>query len=229
MPSLVLAGGNGPDSLIWWSWVGSHHGEILTRLGEHLQLAAIALFFGLVVSAPLALLARRYPRTQSPILGITGGLYTIPSLALFFLLGPLTGFTTRLTAEVALVSYTLLILIRNIVAGLDSVPDEVREAARGMGYSPVRLLLRVELPLALPGIIAGVRIATVSTIGLVTIAAIIGQGGLGQLILTGLSRSFHTPVVVGSVLSIALAVLADLLLLAVQRASTPWVRGGTNG
>lgn len=224
MTSWVLTAGNGPDSLIWWHWVATHSEEIVRRLREHLVLSASTVLVGFALSAPLALLARRCPRTQGPILGISGVLYTIPSLALFVLLGPLTGFTTRLTAQVALVSYTLLILIRNIVAGLDGVPAEVREAARGMGFGPVRQLLRVELPLALPGIVAGLRIATVSTIGLVTIAALIGQGGLGQLILSGLGRAFSTPVVVGSLLSIALAVAADLALLGVQRALSPWSR-----
>lgn len=225
MASSVPAAGNGPDSLIWWQWVADNRDVILTRLQEHLVLTGIAVLVGLAISLPLALVARRFPRTAAPILGISGALYTIPSLALFVLLGPLTGFTTRLTAEVALVSYTLLILIRNILAALDAVPGDVLDVARGMGYSPRRQLWRVEIPLALPGIIAGIRIATVSTIGLVTIAALFGQGGLGRLILDGLARFFHTPILVGSILSIGLAVVADLMLLGVQRALTPWSRG----
>lgn len=221
---MLLAAG-GPDSFLWWDWIGRHTDDITSAVTTHLRLTGIAIGLGLALSVPLALVARRYRRTQGAILGITGTLYTIPSLALFFLLGPLTGYTSIVTAEIALVSYTLLILIRNIVAGLDSVPEDVREAARGMGYAPVRQLVRVEIPLALPGIMAGLRIATVTTIGLVTVAAVIGQGGLGQLILDdGLQRDFTTPVVVGTVLSVALAFVADLALLGVQRLLTPWSR-----
>jgi osmoprotectant transport system permease protein len=144
-------------------------------------------------------------------------------LALLALLIPWTGLS-RTTAEIALVSYTLLILIRNIVAGLDSVPPDVREAATAMGYGPIRQLALVELPLAVPVIIAGIRIAAVTTIGLVTVTALIGQGGLGQLILDGLQRDFRTEVVVGSVLSVAVAAVADLGLVLVQSLVTPWTR-----
>jgi osmoprotectant transport system permease protein len=223
-PPVVLA--NGPDSFIYWHWVDRHTDDIAAAVGTHLRLTAVAMAFGLVISFPLALLARRYRRARGLILGLTGALYTIPSLALFFLLGPLTGYTTVTTAQIALVSYTLLILVRNIVTGLESVPADVVDAARGMGYTSARLLVRVELPLALPQIMAGVRVATVTTIGLVTVAAVIGQGGLGQMILTdGLQRDFTTPVVVGAVLSVALALVADVVLLAVQRLITPWTRG----
>ena len=135
------------------------------------------------------------------------------------------------TAEIGLVSYTLLILVRNIVTGLDSVPSEVKEAAEGMGYSPRRQLLRVELPLAMPAVVTGVRLATVTTVGLVTVTALIGQGGLGQLLLDGFNRAFRTPLTVGVVLSLALAVCADLLLVALLYVTTPWRhasrRGGT--
>jgi osmoprotectant transport system permease protein len=150
-------------------------------------------------------------------------LYTIPSLALFALLVPLTGLTV-LTAEIGLVSYTLFILIRNVVGGLQSVPADVRDVAIGMGYTPRQLLWQVELPLALPVIIAGLRVATVTTIGLTTVTALIGQGGLGYFILEGIQRFFGTPLIVGSVLSVALAVAADALLALVQRQATPWTR-----
>jgi len=155
------------------------------------------------------------------VLGLAGGLYTIPSLALFALLVPWTGLTV-LTAEIGLVAYTLLILVRNIVVGLDGVPLDVRDAALGMGYRPLRQLLRVDLPLALPVIFAGLRIATVTTIGLITITALIGEGGLGQLLYDGLQRDFRTPLVVGATLSVALAVVADVSLASVQRLLTPW-------
>lgn len=208
---------------IWvrWDWVGSHVGLILGDLGQHVELTVIAVGAGMLLAIPIGVLAWRYHGTRGPVLGLTGGLYTIPSLALFALLVPWTGLTL-LTAEIGLVAYTLLILVRNIVVGLDGVPPDVRDAAVGMGYRPLRQLLRVELPLALPVIVAGLRIATVTTIGLVTITALIGEGGLGQLLLDGLQRDFRTPLVVGSALSVALAVVADVLLATAQRVLTPW-------
>ena len=212
------------DPWVRWDWVTDHLDDIGAATRQHVELTLIAVALGLAISFPLALLARRYRWLEAPILSTTGILYTIPSLALFALLVPWTGLS-RTTSEIGLVGYTLLILTRNIVTGLDGVPAEVKEAAQGMGFSPRRQLLRIELPLALPVIVAGIRIATVTTIGLVTVTALIGQGGLGQLILEGLIRDFRSPLVVGSVLSIALAVTADLGLAGVQRAVTPWNRG----
>jgi osmoprotectant transport system permease protein len=208
---------------VWWSWVGDHLGDISAAVREHLLLTAIAVGLGLVIALPLAVVVHRWRRWTTPIFAVTGVVYTIPSLALFALFVPVTGLS-RTTAEIALVGYTLLILIRNTVTGLAGVSPDVREAAQGMGFGAGAQLLRVELPLALPAIIAGVRIATVTTIGLVTVTALIGQGGLGQFILDGLNRDFKTPLVVGAVLSVALAVAADLLLLGVQRLLTPWSR-----
>ncbi|MGZ4665332.1 MAG: ABC transporter permease [Frankiaceae bacterium] len=223
--SVSVVAANGPDSLIYWRWVDRHIDDILAAVRTHLYLTGIAVGVGLLIAIPLAVASRRHRRARSTVLIGIGILYTIPSIALFFLLGPWTGYTALATAEIALISYTLLILVRNTLEGLDAVPPEVREAARGMGYSSLRLLTGVEIPLALPSILAGVRIATVSTIGLVTVAAIIGQGGLGQLILNdGLQRDFKTPVVVGAVLSVALALVADVILLTVQRLLTPWAR-----
>lgn len=212
------------DSLIWWDWVRRHTGDIGHALAQHVQLTAIAVALGLLVSVPLALLARRYRRLSVLILAVSGVLYTLPSIAVLYLLGPFTGYTSLLTVEVALVTYTLLILIRNILTGLDSVSDDVREAARGMGYTRTAMLWRVEVPLALPSIVAGIRIATVTTVGLVTIAALLTQGGLGGLILDGIDRRFPTPLMVGSLLAIALAVVADALLLGAQRLVSPWAR-----
>jgi len=208
---------------IRWNWVSSHTDVVFHALRDHVELTLIAVGIGMLISVPLALLARRWRWFEAPVLSVTGILYTIPSIALLALLVPWTGLT-RTTAEIALVSYTLLILIRNIVAGLAGVPPDVREAAEGMGYTPTRQFARVELPLALPVIIAGIRIAVVTTIGLVTVTAVIGQGGLGQLILDGLIRDFRTEVVVGSVLCVALAVVADLALIGVQRVAMPWAR-----
>ncbi|MEA2717018.1 MAG: osmoprotectant transport system permease protein [Actinomycetota bacterium] len=211
------------DPWVRWDWVGRHLDDIAAATRQHVMLTLIAVGLGLVLSFPLALLARRWHWLRSPILSLTGILYTIPSLALFAMLVPVTGLS-RTTSEIGLIGYTLLILVRNILVGLDGVPDDVRESAQGMGFGPGRQLLRIELPLAAPVIFAGVRIATVTTIGLVTVTALIGQGGLGQLILDGLIRDFRTPLVVGSVLSVALAVVADGFLAGVQRLLTPWAR-----
>ena len=215
---------NGPQSWIWWAWVGDHLAEIRTSLWEHIVLTVVSVGLGLVISIPLALLVRRWRRLYGPVLWISGLMYAIPSLALLGVLVPITGLT-RTTALIPLVSYTLLILVRNTVTGLDAVPEDVRDAARGMGYTGSRQFVRVEVPLALPAIIAGVRIATVSTIALVTVTAVIGQDSLGQLILDGLNRDFRTPLVIGIVLTVVLATVADLLLLGFQWVVTPWTRG----
>ena len=176
-----------------------------------------------MLSLALAALALRWRRTYQPITWVTGIFYSIPSLALFAFLVPITGFSL-LTAEIGLVSYTLLILVRNIVAGIDGVPEETREAAIGMGYRRFRLFLEIELPLALPVIIAGLRIAAVTVIGLVTVTALIGQGGVGFFILRGLQRFFSTEIVLGTALSVILAVIVDVGLLLLERALTPWAR-----
>ena len=214
------------DPWVRWDWVRDHTGVITSALAQHLRLTAVALLVGFALSLPLGVVAHRWRRAGAPILAVAGVVYTVPSLALFALLVPRFGLSTT-TAEIGLVGYTLLILIRNIVTGLDGVPDDVLEAARGMGFTGRRLLWRIELPLAVPAIVAGIRIATVTTIGLVTVTALIGQGGLGQLMLDGLIRDFRTPLVVGSVLSVALAGVADLALLGVQRLVTPWARAGS--
>ena len=212
------------DPWVRWDWVSRHGDDILRATRQHVALTLIAVGVGLAISVPLAVAARRWRVLERPVLAFTGGLYTIPSLALFALLVPLWGLS-RLTAEVGLVSYTLLILVRNVITGLDGVPEDVRDAARGMGYRPLRQLVAIDLPLALPVIVAGIRIAVVTTIGLVTVTGLIGQGGLGAFIIEGINRNFRTPVVVGSVLSIALAVVADVLLAGALRLLTPWQRG----
>jgi len=211
------------EPLIQWDWIASHLDEFAFRLGEHIELTAIAVVVGFVIAFALSLLILRLPRAEGPITWITGTLYTIPSLALFALLIPYTGLTV-LTAEIGLVGYTLLIFINNIVRGIRGVPADVREAAVGMGYTPREVLWRIELPLAAAVIIAGTRVATVSTIGLVTVTALIGQGGFGFLILIGLQRFFTTELIAGAVLSVALAVVADALLVLLQRRLTPWTQ-----
>ena len=211
-------------SIIWWGWVGDHLDDIWQRTIEHVQLTVIAMVVGCVISFALALLAVRVRWTYRPITRVASILYTIPSIALFALLIPFTGLGI-LTAEIALVSYTILILVGNTVAGLDAVPESVKEAADGMGYTRRRRLLTVEIPLALPTIIAGIRVAAVTVIGLVTIAALIGIGGYGALINDGLHRNFPTPIVIGATLSICLALLVDGGLAIAQRLLTPWRRG----
>ncbi len=211
-----------------WSWVRDHESKIVSALLQHLALTGIAVGIGFVISLGLALVAWYWPRWEKPIYGFAGVLYTIPSLALFGFLIPITGLGA-VTAEIGLVSYTLLIMIRNTVTALRDVPAEVRDAARGLGYTPTRQLIGVELPLAAPTIIAGVRLAVVTTIGLVAIASYVGAGGgLGALINEGfvIFQNFRTEIVVGAVLSIVLAAALDLLLIGVERAVTPWTRAG---
>jgi osmoprotectant transport system permease protein len=209
--------------LILWSWIREHLGEIASRGAEHAWLTFLAVTFGFAISFPLAILAHRHKWIEAPATWIAGVLYTIPSLALILLLVAVTGFS-YVTVVIPLTTYTLLILIRNILAGFESVPSDAKDAALGMGFSARQLLWRVEIPLAMPVIIAGVRIATVSTIGLITIAALIGRGGFGQFILEGLDELFWTPLLLGVVLSVAFAVLADLLLIGVGRLVSPWAR-----
>jgi osmoprotectant transport system permease protein len=204
-------------------WVLDHLDELGLRTLQHFGLAALAVGGGFVLSLGLSIVAVRFRLTLAPILAVSGILFTIPSLALFAALVPVTGLSL-LTAEIPLVLYTLLIFIRNIVAGLDGVPADVVEAADGMGYPGRTRLLRVELPLALPLIVAGIRLASVSTIGLVTISGILGDrfGGLGFFIFEGYRRSFPTEILVGAVPSVLLALAVDRLLVVAGERLTPW-------
>ncbi|MDQ6720845.1 MAG: ABC transporter permease [Candidatus Dormibacteraeota bacterium] len=211
------------DPWVNWTWLSTHVPLFMAALQEHVTLTAFAVLGGLALSLPLGVAAHRWGALRAPVFAVSEIFYTIPSIALFALLIPYTGLTV-VTAEIGLVGYTVLILVRNVMVGLEGVPPDVVDAANGMGYRPLARLLRIELPLALPAIIAGIRIATVTTIGLVTITALIGLGGLGQLILRGFVENFHTPLVVATVLSIALALVADLTLAGVQRLAVPWSR-----
>jgi len=213
------------EPLIRWDWIASHGGVFVERGLQHIELTLIGVTVGFIIAFALSLLVLRYRRLEGPVTSITGTLYTIPSLALFALLVPYTGFTV-LTAEIGLVSYTLLILIRNIVSGIRGVSPDVHEAAIGMGYTARQLLWRIELPLALAVIVAGIRIATVTTIGLVTVTALIGQGGFGALILSGMLTFFSTEIIAGAVLSVSLAIVADAMLVLLQQRLTPWVGAG---
>ncbi|MGB2711057.1 MAG: ABC transporter permease [Conexibacter sp.] len=205
-----------------WSWVRDHWSDTLQpALIEHVVLTLIAVAIGFAIAFALALAAHRRGWLETPVVVATGLLYTIPSLALFQLLVPFTGLS-RTTAEVALVSYTLLILFRNILTGLAGVPAEVRDAARGMGLTPRQLLWRVELPLALPAIVAGLRIATVTVISLATVAVFVVDEGLGAPIYAALQQTFKTELIAAGALAVALALLADALLVLLQRVLTPW-------
>ncbi|MGW2172947.1 ABC transporter permease [Streptomyces sp. NPDC001705] len=196
---------------------------LLDAVLQHLELTAVSVLVALVVALPLAVLARRRRWAAGPVLAVTTILYTIPSLAMFSLLLPVYGLSASLVVA-GLVLYSLTLLVRNILAGLRAVPEEIRQAARGMGYGPVRLLLAVELPLALPAAMAGLRIATVSAVSLLTVGAIVGFGGLGNLIYSGMNTYFKAQVLTASVLCVLIAVAADLLLLGAQRLMTPWTR-----
>jgi osmoprotectant transport system permease protein len=207
---------------IRFDWLVDNADQIARRVGEQFYITLIAIIAGTLISFALALLVRRYPRLGGPILGIAGVLYAIPSIAAFVLLIPITHLTLW-TAEIVLTSYTLVVLVRNMIAGFRSVPADVREAADGMGYTNAQRLWQVELPIALPIIIAGIRIAVVTTMGLVTIAALIGSGGLGYLIVNlGVTRRFPTATITGVLLVVAMSALMDLGLAMFQRRLTPW-------
>lgn len=212
------------EPLIRFDWIANNLDEIAQRLGEHVLMVVASVAIGFVISFGLALVSRRWRRTYGPILAVTGTLYAVPSLALFVLLIPITGLSLT-TGIVALVVYTLLILVRNIVVALDGVPPDVVEAAAGMGFAPAQRFWRVELPIALPVVVAGLRIATVTTVGLVAITTFIGLGGLGYLIInSGTRRFFPTSIYVGVLLCVALAVIADVGLARLQRRLTPWAQ-----
>jgi osmoprotectant transport system permease protein len=210
------------EPLLRPAWIVDNLDVIAQRTWEHVGMTVTAVVIGFALSFVLAILIRRHRTLTATVIGTAGVLYAIPSLALFAFLIPYTGISF-LTAEIALVSYTLLILVRNILLGLDSVPTDVLEAASGMGYTDWKRLWQVELPIALPIIVAGLRIATVTTIGLVTVTSLIGLGGLGWLIVVaGIDGFFPTAIWVGALLSVGLAVVADVALLLVQRRLTPW-------
>lgn len=213
------------NPIVRWEWVflrEQTRTELWDATVQHLKLTFIAVAAGTAISAALSAVALRLRWTFAPITAVAGFLYTIPSVALFGVLRSRYG--AFLAAEVALTSYTLLVLVRNMVAGIDGVPESVTDAADGLGLSRTRRLLTVELPLALPVILAGIRVATVTTVGLVGITAIIQLGGLGQLIFDGYGTQYYTKIVVGSVLSVALAVALDLIFNRLEVLLTPWAR-----
>jgi osmoprotectant transport system permease protein len=207
-----------------WSYVRDNSETIISALREHATLTAEAVVIAALVALPLAVAAYWFRPLTGPILAFSGILYTIPSLALFSFVAPYAG-TGSSTVLIGLVLYALLLIIRNTLAGLNQVPAEVRDAAQGMGYGRFARLVRIDLPLALPGILTGVRLATVSTVALVTVGVLIGHGGLGQLILGGFRNNFYkAEIFTGTVLCVALALVLDLLLAGVGRLLTPWAR-----
>jgi osmoprotectant transport system permease protein len=207
-----------------WGWFSEHWGDTFRpALLEHIELTAIAVAIGFAIALAAALVAHRRGWFETPFTLFAGILYTIPSLALFQLLVPITGLTVT-TAEIALVSYTLLILFRNILTGLRGVPPDVREAARGMGLSDRQILWRVELPLATPAIVAGLRVAVVTVISLATVAAFVVDKGLGGPIVDSIAAPFNTAFLAAGGLAVALALACDGLLVVLQRAITPWSR-----
>jgi osmoprotectant transport system permease protein len=204
----------------YWS---DYRPDLAEATVQHVWITVVSVLVGLAVAVPLALLARRHPTVESVVVGGTTIIYTIPSLALFSLLLPFTGLSAT-TVIIGLALYSLTILVRNVLAGLRSVPPDVVESARGVGYSSLRLLTRVELPLALPVIMAGLRVATVSTVALVTVGSIVSYGGLGNLLLRAVGTQFKAQILAASLLCVLLAVALDLVLVLAARLMTPWTR-----
>jgi osmoprotectant transport system permease protein len=210
-----------------WVWLGDHVDLISRLLGEHVLLSVLPVLIGLVIALPLGIVCARFPVLYAPVLFLTSVLYAVPSIALFVFLISFTGLTSA-TVVIPLALYTLSVLVRNVVDGIRSVPAAVRESAIGMGFSPLRSLLFVELPIAVPLVMAGTRVATVSNISLVSVGSLLGFGGLGQLFTTyGIQLNFFTTAITaGVVLTVALAVAADGLLVGIQRLLTPWAPRG---
>lgn len=205
-------------------YVRDYRQEIVDATSQHLGITVASVVAGVVIAFPLALLARRLPRLESTILGASTAVYTIPSLALLPLLVPFTGLSAT-TVVVGLALYALTILVRSMLEGLRGVPDEVRESATGLGYGAGRLLFRVELPLALPVIMAGLRVATVSTVALTTVGSLVAYGGLGNLIKEGVTTNFRAELMTAAILCVVLAVVLDVVLVMAQWLLTPWSRG----
>lgn len=216
--------GDASNPWLSWSYVQDYWPELVAAGREHIFLTVSSVLLAMLVAVPLAILIRRVPVLNGPILGLSGVLYTIPSLALISLLWPVFGLSPW-TVIIALAIYALLVVLRNIVVGLQEVPGDVLDAANGMGLTDRQILTRVSLPLALPTILAGIRIATVSTVGMVTIGALVGYGGFGTLILSGFQNNFwHAQIMTATLGCVLLAVVFELLLLLVEKVAAPWTR-----
>jgi osmoprotectant transport system permease protein len=205
------------------SYLHDRYLDLVHATAQHLEITGVAIALSIAIAFPLALLARRLPRLQGLILGTSTAIYTIPSLALFPILVPFTGITAT-TVVIGLALYALTILVRSMLAGLLGVPDEVRESATGLGYGATRLLFRIELPLALPVMMAGLRVATVSTVALTTVGTLVSYGGLGNLIEDGVQNDFKAELLAASVLCVVLAFALDALIVGAQWLVTPWAR-----
>ncbi|MGH3736119.1 MAG: ABC transporter permease [Micromonosporaceae bacterium] len=213
-----------PNPWLSWDYVRDNVSILADALVEHLLLTGVAVAIAVAIGIPLGIVAHRVRWLAGPIVGLSGVLYTVPSLALFALLAPFTGIT-RTTVLIGLVAYALLIIVRNTLTGLQQVPADAVDAATGMGYSRRELLTRIELPLAIPGILTGLRIATVSTVALVTVGVAVGYGGLGQLILEGFrANEYRAQIATATILVVALALVLDLALAGLGRLATPWTR-----
>ncbi|WP_405141306.1 ABC transporter permease [Sphaerisporangium sp. NBC_01403] len=212
------------EPLVRWDWIGRNWPSIQTLLVDHVIMAIVPVLLGLIIALPLGLASARWRVLYQPTVGLMNVVYSLPSLAVFIVLIPLTGLAERATVIIPLTFYSLAVLIPSVVDGLGAVPDHVRQSAVAMGFGPLRRLLQVELPIAVPVVLAGLRVATVSSISLVSVGALVGRGGLGYLFIDGWQRQFYTPIVVGIVLVVALAVLADGLIVLAQRLLTPWAR-----
>jgi len=220
----VLAQDEAPNPWFSGSYVSDNWHTIVGYLGEHVRLTVAAVLLGTLIALPLALLARRSRFLAGSVLGLSTVVYTIPSLAMFAFIFPFTGLSST-TVLIGLVAYSLVILVRNFLTGLQGVPGDVREAARGMGYGSLRMFLQVDLPLALPAFMAGLRIATVSTVALTTVGVLVGHGGLGQLIIGGFNANFYrAEIVTGALGCVLLALVFDVLLAGTERLLTPWAR-----
>lgn len=222
--SVLAALADDGEPLVRWDWIGDHTDQLGQLSAHHLKLALLPVLLGLIISVPLGVLCARWPAFYPPAVAGANVLYALPSLALFMLFIPYTGLFSDWTLMLPLTLFTLSVLVPNVVDGMRSVPDPVRQAATAMGFGGLRRLVRVELPIAVPVVIAGARVATVASISLVSVGVLIGNGGLGQLFIDGYARDFPTPIVVGSALIIILALVSDAVLVAAQRLLTPWAR-----
>jgi osmoprotectant transport system permease protein len=207
-------------------WIGDNTDLIWTLLRQHIYLSLIPMVLGLLISVPLGYVATRFSWLANPLIALGGVLYSLPSIALFIVLPAIihTKVLSQANIIVALTVYAVSLLIRNVIDGLRSVPEDVLQAAVSVGYGTLRRVVTIDLPIAVPVIFTGLRVVTVANISMVSVGAIIGVGGLGELFTLGFQQDFLTPIVVGVVLSLALALLADILLVGLQRALTPWAR-----
>jgi len=223
----VFAADAAPNPWFDPSYVVDHWDSIMGYLGEHIRLTVGAVVIGSLIALPLAVLARRSRFLAGPVLALSTIVYTIPSLAMFAFIFPFTGLSAK-TVLIGLALYSLVILVRNFLTGLQGVPADVREAARGMGYGSLRLFWQIDMPMALPTFMAGLRIATVSTVALTTVGVLVGHGGLGQLIVGGFNANFYrAEIVTGALGCVLLALVADVLLAGAQRLLTPWTRAAS--